>query len=188
MSEEDTIDYSVPDLPADIPSRDAIVELCEASGFCTNGVGIPISGNIKYWVKYGSEVQRGEALTQAHVAEIVAATRGSVVSVPTVYLAFSRGRLRYIVMEYIDGRPVADPKVSPEQYKEDVKAVAAAVKQLVGIRAPADTQPGPVGGGFIGHDFFDEWLSTSEYPTVAHLQAQINTVSHPSPLLLPLPR
>lgn len=170
---EDTIEYSAPDLPADLPSRDAIVQLCEASGIT------------KYWIKYGSEVQRGEALTQVHVAQIVDATPGSVVSVPTVYLAFSRERLRYIVMEYIDGRPVADPKVSPEQYKEDVKAVAAAVKQLVGIRAPADTQPGPVGGGFIGHDFFDEWLSTSEYPTVAHLQAQINTVS--TSFLLPLP-
>jgi len=55
-------------------------------------------------------------------------------------------------------------------------AVGAAVKQLVGIRVPADTSPGHVGGGPIGQDLFLECKSSSEYPMVGHLQAQENKV------------
>ncbi|KAJ7260941.1 hypothetical protein B0H12DRAFT_364775 [Mycena haematopus] len=80
-------------------------------------------------------------------------------------------------MQYIAGDTVAARQPSETEYAEgDVEAVAAAVKHLISLRVPADTAPGHVGGGVIGHDFFLECRSTSEYPTVKHLQAQINRV------------
>jgi hypothetical protein len=98
-------------------------------------------------------------------------------SVPEVHLGFSRG---YIVIDFVRGRALAECK-SPRGncYKDDIKAVAAAVQQLTAIKMPADTAPGPVGGGHIGHDFFVECLSALKYPTVGHLEAQINEVHSP---------
>ena len=63
--------------------------------------------------------------------------------------------------------------------KKDIEAVAAAVQQLTRIKMPPGTAPGPVGGGPIGHDFFVDCLSTLVYPTVGHLEAQINKVCFP---------
>jgi len=60
-----------------------------------------------------------------------------------------------------------------------VKAVVAAVWRLTDIKMPADTAPGPIGGGRIGHDFFVDFLSALEYPTVGHLEDQINAVRFP---------
>ena len=64
-------------------------------------------------------------------------------------------------------------------HSADIKAVAAGFKQLTDIKMPAGTAPGPVGGGFIGHDFFVECLSALEYPTVGDLEAHINRVCFP---------
>ena len=64
-------------------------------------------------------------------------------------------------------------------HSADIKATAAGFKQLTDIKMPAGTAPGPVGGGFIGHDFFVECLSALEYPTVGDLEAHINRVCFP---------
>jgi hypothetical protein len=101
----------------------------------------------------------------------------SVVRVPEVYFVFSRQRRRYIVMQHIAGDTVASRQLREGKYvKGDVAAVAAAVKQLINIRVPAGTSPGHIGGGCIGHDFFLDCRSSCEYPTVGHLQTQINRV------------
>jgi hypothetical protein len=80
-------------------------------------------------------------------------------------------------MDFVQGTTLAQRK-SPagNYYKNDVKAVAAAVQQLTDIKMPTGTAPGPIGGGLIGHDFFVERLSALKYPTVRHLEAQINQV------------
>lgn len=84
-------------------------------------------------------------------------------------LPSSRGGYGYIVMEYIDGS-ICD--------KNDVALVAAAVQSLISVQCPT-RQPGPVGGGPIGHRFFVEWNSSLTYPSVALLEAHINGVSVP---------
>ena len=83
-------------------------------------------------------------------------------------------------MDFVQGATLAQRK-SPtgSYYKKDTKAVAAAVQQLINIKMPMDTAPGPVGGGLIGHDFFVECLSSIKYPSVKHLEAQINEVCFP---------
>lgn len=173
----DQVEYHTVDAPADLPSCDSIVQLCDAAGFCQNGVCFEIEGTPRFWIKYGFGITLGEALTQDQVAKIVNADPATVVRVPEVYFVFLRERCRYIVMQHIAGDTVASRQLRPGKYlKEDVSAVAAAVKQLIGIRAPAGTPPGHVGGGFIGHNFFLECKSTSEYPTVGHLQRQLNNV------------
>jgi hypothetical protein len=64
----------------------------------------------------------------------------SVVRVPEVYFVFLRKKRRYFVMRYIAGDTVESRKLRAGKYaKDDVLAVAAAVKQLINIRMPADT-------------------------------------------------
>lgn len=165
----------------DLPTRDDIVNACTMAGFNRNGICIQVAGEHRCWVKYGRpSVIRAEGRTQAHVAGIVNANPASVVRVPEVYLGFSRGKWGYIVMDFVQGTTLANRK-SPRgnYYKDDIKAVAAAVKQLTDIKMPANTAPGPVGGGLIGHDFFAESLSTLTYSTVGQLEAQINRVCFP---------
>ena len=166
------------DVPADFPTRDEIVSLCSHN---RNGACVRVAGKRRYWVKHGRHfVIQGEGRTQAHVAGIVNADPASVVRVPAVHLGFSRGRRGYIVMDFVQGTTLAKRK-SPEgkYYEKDIKAVATGFKQLTDIKMPAGTAPGPVGGGFIGHDFFVECLSALEYPTVGDLEAHINRVCFP---------
>jgi hypothetical protein len=174
---DDNVEYRVVEVPENLPSCDSIVQLCDDAGFCQNGVCFEIEGTPRFWIKYGVGITLGEALTQNQVAQIVNADPMSVVRVPEVYFVFLRGLRRYIVMQHVAGDTVASRQLKEGKYvKGDVAAVAAAVKQLIGIRVPAGTPPGHVGGGPIGHDFFLECKSTSEYPTVGHLQDQINRV------------
>jgi hypothetical protein len=171
------IEHRASDLPADLPPLDRIVQHCADAGYRQNGTYFAVEGIPRFWIKYGTDITLGEALTQDQVAQIVNADPTSVVRVPQVYLVFLRERCRYIVMQYIAGDTVARRQPSPSRYaKGDVAAVAAAVKQLIDLRVPAGTPPGHVGGGPIGHDFFAECKSTSEYPTVGDLQAQVNKV------------
>ncbi|KAI0324548.1 hypothetical protein GY45DRAFT_1262642 [Cubamyces sp. BRFM 1775] len=165
-------------LPEGFPTRNSIVRACDRAGFNRNGVCIQVGGKPRYWVKYGrrSRIQ-SEGRTQAHVAGIVNANPESTFRVPHVYLGFLRGRRGYIVMDFVLGATIARRKSPSGSYdKNDIKAVAAAVQQLINIRMPANTAPGPVGGGFIGHDFFVESLSSITYSSVAHLEAQVNEV------------
>jgi hypothetical protein len=171
------IEHRASDLPADLPPLDRIVQHCADAGYRQNGTYFAVEGIPRFWIKYGTNITLGEALTQDQVAQIVNADPTSVVRVPQVYLVFLRERCRYIVMQYIAGDTVARRQPSPSRYaKGDVASVAAAVKQLIDLRVPAGTPPGHVGGGPIGHDFFVECKSTSEYPTVGDLQAQVNKV------------
>ena len=176
---DEQVEYSA-NVPADLPSRDTIAHLCSIAGYNRNGVSIEIAGKPLYWVKYGVCIAVGEGRTQAQVAGIVNADPVSIVHVPEVYLIFSRAPLRYIVMQYVEGSTVGNRMSGAGKYeKDDLKAVAAAVKRLTDIRMPADTPPGYFGGGTIGHVFFVEAMSTLVYPTVGHLQRQINRVCFP---------
>jgi hypothetical protein len=128
-------------------------------------VSIKVAGKPRFWVKYGLSVTRGEGLTQAHVAGIVNADPVRVIHVPEVYLVFLRKRWGYIVMEDVEGKTFAQRKLETGQYGEDhMEAVVAAVQRLTDIQRPADTALSPIGGGRIGHDFFDDDLSTLVYP------------------------
>lgn len=174
----DEIEHTADDLPANLPSLDTIVQHCAAAGYGQNGVCFEVDGVPRFWIKYGRDLSLGEALTQNQVAQIVNADSASAVRVPEVYLVFFRKSRRYIVMQYVAGDTVASRNPRPGKCsKRDLAAVVGAVKQLITLRVPADTQPGYIGGGPIGHDFFNEWKSTDEYPTVRHLEAQINRVS-----------
>lgn len=170
--------WHLPNAVADLPTYDYIVNACTEAGFDRNGVCIQVAGKPSLWVKYGDDyVMGGEGRTQAYVAQIVNADPASVVRVPDVHLGFSRGGRGYIVMDYVHGKTI-DNRKSPtgNYYEKDVEAAAAAVKQLIDVKMPADTAPGPVGGGFIGHDFFVDFLSDCKYSTVGQLQAQVNEV------------
>jgi hypothetical protein len=174
---DDQTELYVVDIPQDLPPHDTIVKLCAAAGYRKNGITIEVAGNPRFWVKYGAEVTVGEARTQNQVAQIVNVDPESVVGVPEVYLFFLRERCRYIVMEYVESMTVESCQQTKGKYADgDLEAVAAAFKQLTNIRVPADTPPGHVGGGCIGHDFFLECKSTHVYDTVQDLQNQINKV------------
>ena len=69
-------------------------------------------------------------------------------------------------MDYIQGTTLAQRKQLKGSYdKSDVKAAAAAVQQLINIKMPPGTAPGPIGGGVIGHNFFLECYSALRYPS-----------------------
>jgi hypothetical protein len=79
-------------------------------------------------------------------------------------------------MEFIDGVICSDA---------DARLVAAAVQFLVTIRGPT-TQPGPIDGGPICHDFFIDRESSVTYSSVGLLEKHINGVSFPLHSALPL--
>ncbi|CAA7259041.1 unnamed protein product [Cyclocybe aegerita] len=156
------LEYYAADAPADLPPRERIVQRC-GTGCFQNGICFKIEGIPRFWIKYGTDITLGEAHTQDQVAQIVNADPTSAVRVPKVYLVFSRERCRYIIMEYVAGDTVASRRLSDGKYvKDDLAAVAAAVKQLISIRVPAGASPGHVGGGPIGHDFFLDGQSSCE--------------------------
>ncbi|KAH8824855.1 hypothetical protein DL96DRAFT_1530674 [Flagelloscypha sp. PMI_526] len=178
------VEYSTDPAPKDLPSFDDIVQSSAATGFNRNGVCIQVVDKARFWVKYGCSLTLGEGLTQAHVADIVNADFESIVCVPKVYLIFSHGRIRYIVMQFVEGETIGERRsTNMGKYREeDVQAVVAAVKRLTALKMPPGTPPGPIGGGTIGHDFFNECRSTLVYPTVKHLQRQINRLARPQKL------
>ncbi|KAL4066629.1 hypothetical protein J3A83DRAFT_4374690 [Scleroderma citrinum] len=142
------IEHSANDLPDDLPLLDDIAKTCTDAGFSNNGICIKVKGNPRFWTKYGGTVTLCEGLTQAHVANIVNTDLESVVRIPEVYVIFSRVGCRFIVMEH----------------------------RLVNIKLPADTVPGPIGGGCTPHDFFLDFVSTLKYHTVEALEKHINAV------------
>lgn len=142
--------------------------------------GMVSTSSLDFGVKYGDDsVIRGEGHTQAHVARIVNDNAESVVRVPEDHLGFSRGWCGNIVMDFVRGSTLAQRKSEGHYKKKDIRAVAAAVRQLTNITIPAGTTPGPVGGGLIGHDFFVDCLSAIPYTTVGDLETQINNVCFP---------
>ena len=78
------------------------------------------------------------------MAGIVNANPANVVRVPNVHPGFSRGQRGYIVMDFVHGETIAERKFPEGNYhKKDIEAVAAAVQQLIGIKIPPGTAPGP---------------------------------------------
>ncbi|KAF9043821.1 hypothetical protein BDZ89DRAFT_1008777 [Hymenopellis radicata] len=182
----DPFEFRAPSLPADLPPREQIVQLCAEAGFRQNGISFPSTSSPRFWIKYGDHrtLTLGEALTQHAVAQVVNAEASSVVRVPEVYIVFVDQSFRYIIMQYITGATVASRQPSPTSYVPgDVEAVAAAYSRLVSLRVSADSAPGFVGEhGLIGHYFFLEGLSSVRYAKVKDLQAQINKLVAPQGL------
>ncbi|TDL19625.1 hypothetical protein BD410DRAFT_434290 [Rickenella mellea] len=161
---------------AGMPSPKEILSLCHAA----NSVGFPFPSSDQpvAWIKFGRWVTKGEALTQHSVALAMNAISSTAVHVPAVYLAFMADGRGYIVMEFVPGLTVAQRLSEPgADAKNMYQAVGRAVQQLIAHRAPTGTtQPGPVGGGCIRHDFFPDRESAIAYPTVGVLQEHVNRI------------
>lgn len=157
--------------PYNLPDPEGIIQQCRdarsnpANSRSNKDRGVPLVDK-SAWVKYGRSIDMGEALTQDFVAKALERIPNAAVRVPLVYLAFRRGGIGYIVMEYIDGS-ICD--------HSDVNLVAAAVQSLIQIKAP-NAEPGPVGGGEIGHRFFVDWKSSLTYNSVQGLEKHINSI------------
>ena len=170
--------------PANLLGPKAIIKQCRDAANADSSSdyirGIPLvdksCGTTYAWVKYGQSITMGEALTQDFVGKAINGKADVAVWVPCVYLAFRFGTYGFIVMEYINGSTCDD---------SDAKLVAAAVQSLIAIQGPT-SQPGPVGGGPIGHRFFVEWISSMTYHSVEELEKHVNGVSAPLPIALSL--
>jgi hypothetical protein len=127
------------DKPANIPSCETIIlrslALRPSQTTATNISGVRITlensshnevSNI--WVKFGRHITEGEAKTQGFVPKYLEDNDIYAVRAPRVYLAFTWGSLCFIVMEYIDEK-ICD--------NSDIHLIAAVVKSLITIRAPA---------------------------------------------------
>ncbi|TDL19629.1 hypothetical protein BD410DRAFT_841977 [Rickenella mellea] len=168
--------------PTGFPCASDILKLCRSS----NSVGFPFpsSDQPTAWIKFGWGVTRGEALTQHKVALAMNTIPNTAVHVPIVYLAFATDARSYmtdpcgyIVMEFVPGLTVEQRLRNPDVNAKDMyQAVGRAVQQLIEYRAPSGTQPGPVGGGIIRHDFFSTRESAVAYRTVDILQDHVNRI------------
>ncbi|KAJ6558335.1 kinase-like domain-containing protein [Mycena capillaripes] len=172
-----TVFLSVPaeERPPGLPSPPDAVALCHKAGYNQSGFAFPSNEHPIAWIKYGLRVTVGEARTQHMIAAVVNSSPESVVRVPKVYSAFVCDNLCYIVMEYIAG-PTADELLrAPGADRGSIcQTVAAAVKQLLTLRAPADSIPGPVGRGYIHHPCFYDRRAGVLYPSVEMLEAHFN--------------
>ena len=166
------------------PSREEIVRSCAqylSERKCKpNYLGFKWSsptGKATAWIKFGYAIRMREARAQHLV-------HGAGVKVPRVYRAFQKpykaGLIyTYILMEYIDA-PTTD--VHLENHPEDnafiVEEVTKAVKQMLAIPVPDGYShgPGPVGGGYACHPFFDCAEADVRYPSVWHLETHFNKV------------
>jgi len=154
-----------------LPSEETIVARCKEIGFEVTGATLlDASSKVIAWIKYGPNVTVSEALTQDFVAKALAKSPGSNVQVPRVFHAFTWKHPAYtfgtIAMQYIEG---ADCDSG------DVDIVAKAVQTLINIRTSSLTL-GHVGGGYIVHSFFLEWIPVADYKSVEDLNAHINNI------------
>ena len=191
MSSRAVIFIDEPDKPANLPDPETIVKQCFALGpqqaTATNisGVRIDLDKTSPHdastiWVKFGAGITMGEAKTQRYVSQYLERhdDMSLVVRVPRVYLAFTWGCFVFIVGEFIDGQ-TCDPSDTP--------LIVAAVQALITIPSPGP-KPGRVGGGLMEHPFFWNRVASTEYESVAELQAHVNGVSFLSFCLLVSPR
>jgi hypothetical protein len=155
-----------------LPSNDDIATMCREAGYSRTGIALRDSSqSVVAWIKYGPNVTRAEALTQAWVSKVIHDNPTDGVRVPRVYKAFVLDTpdcpIGHIVMEYID---------APDCGANDIQLVAQVIQKLISLRGPIPA-PGPVGGGPIVHSFFVGWVSDATYNTVQQLEEHINNVS-----------
>ncbi|KAG8911124.1 hypothetical protein FRC01_005913, partial [Tulasnella sp. 417] len=166
------IDGDEPTLPAD----DEIIAQCRAANRAnlaklSANPQVSISGvelvgapdGRSFWVKFGPNVSLAEARTQHYVAQQIskhnAATGGSApVRVPAVYRFLANEYKGYIVMDFVNGQVCTNT----------TRTITAPHEQL--------GCPGPVGGGWICHNFFIDRMSPVQYPTVESLANHINGI------------
>lgn len=170
--------------PEGLPSVEDILSHCRANGYLDQRhnviSGVLVNTGVRpVWIKYSHAVRPHEGRMQHHLARLVNDIPNTAVHVPEVYFEFVRGGLRYIAMEYIPGDTVEQRRVANggKFRTEDIEKVAAAIQQLISLRVPADTPPGPISGGTIWHNFFNDDEAPVVYPSSAHLQDHINRVS-----------
>lgn len=165
--------------PANIPDLETIIKTSielgpkQATKINISGVRIALDkksqGDISdIWVKFGSNIRMGEALTQQFVGKYIKDNNIQDVRAPHVYIAFSWGGWGFIVSEFIDGRMCDN---------SDVPLVGAALQALIAIPSPSST-PGPVGGGIMEHPFFYWRTASIQYESVKDLEDHVNGVSH----------
>jgi hypothetical protein len=154
---------TAPDSPYDLPTPTTVIEYCEQQDYHASRVSFPDTASPLFCIEFGYDITKDEVLKQVFIGSLVNAIPNTAVFVPKVFSAFVCAGKSYIVMEYIRGR---DSTTS----KGDLPKVAAAVQQLVSISSDR------ISPGLIKHHFFYEWVSTAPYPSVKHLQAQINRV------------
>ncbi|KAF5368778.1 hypothetical protein D9615_010412 [Tricholomella constricta] len=155
--------------PANLPDPEVIIEQCHGPAHTKinfRGVRLLLDNEEYYWVKFGPDITMGEARTQDYVARVLERNADTTVKVPSVYLAFQEGSFGYIVMEYIRGEMCG---------RADADLVAASVQSLIAIESP-DSVLGPVGGGFIQHPFFVDWVASRQYKSVQQLEKHINGI------------
>jgi len=188
MSPSSTIECHITanELPHGLPCPLEIVRYCQNTvcrpypryGTAWPGPSSSSTTAPTVWIKWGVAIRMSEARTQDYLAGVVNAAPDSAVRVPRIHLAFMYEGDGYIVMEYVAGVTVQQllqkPNATRAERNRIYKAVAAAVKQLIEIRVSADTPPGPVGGGIIGHPCFDEDESDVKYDTVGALETHFN--------------
>lgn len=119
------------------------------------------------WVKYGGEINMGEARTQHFVSQYLHNTKCTTVRAPRVYIAFTWKRFGFIVSEFIYGQQCES---------SDDLLIGDAVKTLINIQSPDSRKPGSVGGGLIGHPFFCHRLADIEYESVEDLEDHVNGI------------
>jgi hypothetical protein len=154
---------TAPESPYDLPTPATVIEYCEQQDYHASHVSFPDAASPLFCIKFGYDITKDEVLKQVLIGSLVNAVPNTAVFVPKVFSAFACAGRNYIVMEYIRGR---DSTTS----KGDLPKIAAAVQQLISI--PSDR----ISPGLIKHHFFYDWVSTAPYPSVKHLQAQINRV------------
>ncbi|KAF8641617.1 hypothetical protein AX16_009892, partial [Volvariella volvacea WC 439] len=113
-----TLIFTADNKPDNLPSPDVIVQQCRAARASIKAAnanssssdlpGVPVidespGGAVCAWVKSGRTVTMHEAQVQHFVGQAINGKADAAVRIPAVYLAFQRGAIGYLVMEYIDG-------------------------------------------------------------------------------------
>jgi serine/threonine protein kinase len=106
-------------------------------------------------VKCGFGITQEEAEDQTQAYHLIDPT---IIRVPRVYRYFTRKGIGYIVMEFIDGKPL--------NLTEDVSTCKKVVKALAHFSRVQNHQPGPLGGGIARGLFWTEGDLIS--PTCTH--------------------
>lgn len=165
-----------------LPTTEEIIRLCREIGGQCNGFTYPPNGSPIAYIKYGGTVTMGEMRTQQHVhnefERMEKEQSGFSVKAPQIYHAFQDALRTYIFMEYIDGKTVgARLRGSSTETKNWIlNQVANAINQLLTVRVPIHSRPGPVGGGLIQNHFFKDNRAPKEYESIVDLQNYINKV------------
>ena len=164
-------------------SEEEIFQLCQTR--YVPMFGYP-SDHPLVFIKYGRRGKEAEGGMQRLAFDWLTTHHDSI-TVPEVYKIFTRGLFTFIVMEFVEAKPILEfAKQFEPQYWNDHQSyyynmIIEGIELLRRMPVPSGTTPGPYSKSerIMKHMIFKDQEAPIQYDTVGELEDHLNRVSIP---------